>query len=648
MTDSKPIIKSEKTPSEPAKPRARRGGGRSGSKGGKSTGSTATSKKAPASAAFVGTCKKELAGKVIIYSEGRAAMASQWINFESAVYNAAGKVDAYLARAIANKQPLTLADFLVPDTDYSSEYTSIGADGTDVIDSKKKALYDKAEELMVDKSVSNYSTYLKNWETFFFRIKAQIDKETTSRLEMNTEWPKIKAKSNAGGLMRLIQTVCVHGTDRDYIPERVINCFATLLNSKQGKATPSEFSETMTSNHQVLIDVLGVNVFGMIPILQEFVIDRYDDFNFRFENLGSQGTEAKALVSQRCVDCILGCNMTLRSNKESSDMNAEVHKSLLSKHGDAFAMNTSEAVDQMIGFEALKRTSPKQAKQQASGDTSSAIMLLGVSNPNSDKFLCYNCGEEGHSQYKCPQLSKKEKQALYTQNYTDSSTGQDAEDKVEKAVLFVLGGEYSDNDSDTDYADAEQGSDADEPAHNEATEHDSIDSDNEQVSDGDDADDDVIHIDDEPRYDEESGEVVKSFVLCQISDTDEISFTSDDEHQENDSVKNVTPAPTTSSADHDSPSYERGEIIRVLTNVAHAQRKNNPHAWANAVAYKLSLVGINTTTLLQVSIPHLNSRLRREGQSAFHNTTLGGLSVEVARANSGDRTVIPDFCQGRA
>ena len=34
----------------------------------------------------------------------------------------------------------------------------------------------------------------------------------------------------------------------------------------------------------------------------------------------------------------------------------EVQKSMLSNHGDAFAMSGSEAVDQMIGFEQLKRT----------------------------------------------------------------------------------------------------------------------------------------------------------------------------------------------------------------------------------------------------------------------------------------------------
>ena len=482
----------------------------------------------------------------------------------------------------------------------------------------------------------NYSTYLKNWETFSFRIKAQIDKETTSRLEMNTEWEKIKAKSNAGGLMRLIQAVCVHGTDRDYIPERVINCFATLFNSKQGKATPSEFSETMTSNHQVLVDVLGVNVFGLIPILQEFVIDRYDDLNFKFKDFNLQNAETRGLVSQRCVDCILGCNMTLRSNKERSDMSAEVHKSLLSKHEDAFAMNTAEAVDQMIGFEALKRASPKQAKYQGSGDTSSAIMLMGVSSPNPDKeFRCYNCNEEGHSQYKCPKLNSKERQSLYLKSHKSPDESSDSNNNiVSQAVLIHLGGNLSDEEEEDDIIYAT----------------------NEELEE----DDHTIYIDNEPRYDDESGEIVKNFVLCQISDGDEISFPSDYNDYDEQPLPNeaIIEPPSVletnteeleqQDVDDDNVDHDRTEMLRVLTNVARAQRKHNPVEWVNAVIYKLSLVGITTITLLHVSIPNLNRRLNREGHSTLHNTTLGGLSVEAARAISGDRTIVPDFYQGHA
>ena len=588
MTDTKPKVE-DKSPSGDT---AKINGSRPSSRGGRGSRGHRPAhgnvSKVPA-IAFTGTCKKELAGKVIIYSESRAAMAAQWIKFESAVYNAAGKVDAALARALMKKEALTLADFLTPNHDYSSEYTDRDSSGNDVVDNKLKALYDKAEEKMVENSVSDYTTYLKNWETFFFRVKAQIDPETTSRFEMSNDWAKINSKSDAGGLMRLIQTVCVHGTDRDYIPERVLNCLTTLLNSKQGKATPSEFSETMISNHQVLCDVLQVNIFGRIPILQEFVIDRYDDFAFRFEDLATQNAATKQLVSDRCDECILGCNMTLRSNKERSDMNTEVHKSLLSKHGDAFAMNTAEAVDQMIGFEAIKRNGPNQTKKKPAGDTSSAVVLVGISDDDKHTgsgFRCYNCGDKGHSQYKCPELSKDERQALYHQYYntpSDETTGT----SVSKAVLFHLGDAFSDDEEEED--------------------------------------DDVV-------YDEEA------FQFCQVTDTDYLEFISDGKAETPDEI----------SGDHIDQEVDRTELIRVLTNVARTQRKTSPIAWVDAVVFKLESVGITTTTLLHLSMPCLNAILREHGQRSFHNVTIKGISTEVEKAMTGDCTIVPDFRRGHA
>ena len=171
MTDSKPSdAKSDSTSS------AGRGGkGGRGGRGGRGNRSPTTSTNAKNKATakvttptFVGMCKKELLGKVIIYSESRANMAAQWIKFERAVYDAAGKVDGTLAGAIANKKPLTLADFLTPEDDYAEEYTTTLADGTAKIDAKKKALYDRAEELLVNNSVTAYGVYIKGWEQFFF------------------------------------------------------------------------------------------------------------------------------------------------------------------------------------------------------------------------------------------------------------------------------------------------------------------------------------------------------------------------------------------------------------------------------------------------------------------------------------------------
>ena len=61
-----------------------------------------------------------------------------------------------------------------PDHKYSSEYTRKDTNRKEMIDTKKKTLYDNAKDIIVTNSVTNYSMYLKKLETLSFRIKAQI------------------------------------------------------------------------------------------------------------------------------------------------------------------------------------------------------------------------------------------------------------------------------------------------------------------------------------------------------------------------------------------------------------------------------------------------------------------------------------------
>lgn len=560
------------------------GGRRRRGKGaGKAPGIPSKAAPKPVVPKFEGMDKKELEGKVIVFSENRRTMAANWIRFEAGVFKAAGKSDPMLAGALRARKRLTLGEFMTPAQD-ASEYT-IGKDkdGQPLYDEKMKALYLKADDLLVAKAVDAYTLYNKNWKIFFFRIMGQIDSDTTARMEMSKDWAGIEQKCDSVALMQLLQKICVHGTDRDYLPERIINCLAALINTSQGKSNPTEFSESMMSNNQVLIDVVGHSIFGQMPTLQKFVIDNNDEFNFTFDKLNSQADSVKARLSTRCDECIMGCNMTLRSNKEKSDMNIEVHKSLLSKQGNAFAINTTEAVDQMVGFESMKKKSSN--RRTGNNDTSSALVLVGISNvatddapktsnDGGDTFRCYHCGEAGHSQYKCPLLTKDERQALYVKDRTKDNN-------IDKAVMFHLGGALCDDDDSNNQ----------EPG----DEHGYQDQDQDQA--------DLF----DPNSGSDEG-ANDRFVFCQIT---EDSLHTDSE-----------------SADDDESN--RIELIRVLTNVANAQRKNNPDAWANAVVFKLSTIGVTTSASLSQHLPIINSLLRKAGQTAFHNTTLGGIAMETS------------------
>lgn len=580
-------MSSEKKSNDDSKSNRKSGSRNNGKGRGNNTNPIAVSK-------FEGACTKDLAGKIVTYTKNKALMGAQYIKFESAVYDAAGNTDPALTLAIDAKRVLLLKDFVAGRSLNKEDYTTLNADGTSTVDEDLKKIYKAADSLMTKSAVEAYSTYLKNADMFFYKIKLQICPETITRMKVSDRWPEIEKNRDAGGLMELLQTICVHGTDRDYFPERLINSIVTLFGTKQGKQTPNEFKASMTSNLNVLAQVAGVDLFTLIPNLQKFVINKCDDIAYEHSDLAVQSSEDKKILANKCVDCIIGCNMTMKSNKEKSDMYQEVHKNLLSKNGDAFAMSGSEAVDQMIGFEEIKRPSSK------GGDTSSAPVLFGISEENgpvtgtrtiatdsathSREFRCYNCGEPGHSQYKCPELTQKERSNRYEKDYQEQSTGEagamtkeklvtpaggkpakDKKDAVGKAVLFHLGQELHNND---DASDEEE---------------------DDNTADGDDR-----------------------FMFCQLTDFNTES--------------------------------DRDDLIQVLTRVAQDQRKTKPDGWANAVAYKLSLVGVTSIAKLVDSLPHLNATLSRMGLSTMHSTTLLGLSAETARFP----TAAEDFRTGHA
>ena len=100
--------------------------------------------------------------RMILYSESQASMPAQWVKFENAVYNATGRVDHMVARAIKTWEIHQLRAFLPKPLD-PAEYT-LGCDkqGNTIFDATKKTLYEKAADMMILKGVDAYVTYLKN------------------------------------------------------------------------------------------------------------------------------------------------------------------------------------------------------------------------------------------------------------------------------------------------------------------------------------------------------------------------------------------------------------------------------------------------------------------------------------------------------
>ena len=86
---------------------------------------------------FEGQCTKELKGIVMTYST-KPHMAAQYIKFEQAILEAAGKAQPTLAMAIDLKRTLTKMDFYLPGTPAESEYTTNNEAGQPVIDTVKR------------------------------------------------------------------------------------------------------------------------------------------------------------------------------------------------------------------------------------------------------------------------------------------------------------------------------------------------------------------------------------------------------------------------------------------------------------------------------------------------------------------------------
>ena len=339
---------------------------------------------------FEGQCTKELKGIVMVYST-KPHMATQYIKFEQAILEAAGKKQPTLAMAINLKRTLTKMDFYLPGVPDASEYTTTNEAGQPVIDAVMKSFVWDEHARKQKKALDKFEAYEENTQIFFFRILMQIDSELKSRMQASEEWKAISKSMDSGALMKLLHTTCVHGSQRDYFCERYINSSKSVFNLRQGKMTPQEFKDAIESNIKVANEVMGFNMFAS-PELQKFIINKCDDITFTFETLDAQTTEDKKDLEDKCTEHMIGCLMAMNHNRDKSNMYDEVKKSLLAKNDDAFPTSGAEGIDKMIGYEALmKKGKPKS-------DTTSAVVLVGITNeekshsktPDATTFNCWH------------------------------------------------------------------------------------------------------------------------------------------------------------------------------------------------------------------------------------------------------------------
>ena len=91
-----------------------------------------------------------------------------------------------------------------------------------------------------------------DWVAMIHLIKGQMCLETLQGLMQSDDWQSIADDHYPGRLMQLLQILCLYGSDKAYAPEMVFNALKECMTRKQSNNSPTEFSELIGTNMDVL------------------------------------------------------------------------------------------------------------------------------------------------------------------------------------------------------------------------------------------------------------------------------------------------------------------------------------------------------------------------------------------------------------
>ena len=154
--------------------------------------------------------------------------------------------------------------------------------------------------------------------------------------------------------MKLIQKVCLYDDDTSYIPDIFLIILKEPITREQGSQTPVEYNEQAGSNLEVFCDFAklpsGTPFFSMFPILQEHVIDTFDEYTFHHTDLAAQPVAVQEYVTLKCDEVVMKCLVTSNSNQSLK----ESKRAQLAGQKDAYSTSRTKAMDRLVGYEAIK------------------------------------------------------------------------------------------------------------------------------------------------------------------------------------------------------------------------------------------------------------------------------------------------------
>ena len=134
-----------------------------------------------------------------------------------------------------------------------TEYT----DAAGKVDNDRKLYCDKLRETEITEAAKERSKFQEDWKRIFHRIIGQLCPEMTTRLMRSIEWEDIDNISDPDRLMTLLQTVCLHGSDKEYFPEKLVLSMKELIGRKYNN-DPTDFSKQTGDNNAVFAQVAGL------------------------------------------------------------------------------------------------------------------------------------------------------------------------------------------------------------------------------------------------------------------------------------------------------------------------------------------------------------------------------------------------------
>jgi len=111
------------------------------------------------------------------------------------------------------------------------------------------------------------------------------------------------------------------------------------------------------------------------------MVKTFDEYDFDYADLTSQSTAVQDSVASKCDVIVMGCLVTNNSNQATSDLLKESRHALLAGQQDAFPTSRVEAMNRLVGYEAIKTKEVKSKK--------SAVVLVNVPSQAVKLLSCW-------------------------------------------------------------------------------------------------------------------------------------------------------------------------------------------------------------------------------------------------------------------